>query len=96
VELRRVGVGRGDRIAVVMSNGIPMAVAVYAILRAGAAFSPISPEIVPGKLEQILVDVGATAAVCEAQTRDKVAAAAPEGTTIVAGDSIPAGPAEDR
>ncbi|KAA0270353.1 MAG: hypothetical protein EDQ89_10470, partial [Acidobacteria bacterium] len=33
--------------AIVMSNGIPMAAAVYAVLRAGAAFSPISPEIVP-------------------------------------------------
>ncbi|HET6830654.1 MAG TPA: class I adenylate-forming enzyme family protein [Solirubrobacterales bacterium] len=86
-ELRRLGVARGDRVAIVMSNGIPMVVTVYAILRAGAAFSPISPEIVPAKLERILLDVGAAAAVCEAGTREKVSAAAPAGTTIVDGEA---------
>lgn len=69
-----------------MSNGIPMAANVYAILRAGAAFSPISPEIVPAKLERIVTDVGAVAVVCEAATREKVAAAVPDGTIVVAGD----------
>lgn len=78
-----------------MSNGVSMAVAVYAILRAGAAFSPISPEIVPAKLERILVDVGAGAAVCESATRDKVVAAAPPGTTIIDADTAPAGDAAD-
>jgi acyl-coenzyme A synthetase/AMP-(fatty) acid ligase len=63
-----------------------MAATVYAILRAGAAFSPISPEIVPAKLDRIIADVGATAVVCEAATREKVAAAAPDGTIVVAGD----------
>jgi acyl-CoA synthetase (AMP-forming)/AMP-acid ligase II len=71
-----------------MSNGIPMAVAVYAVLRAGAAFSPISPEIVPAKLERILVDVGAAAVVCEADTRERVEAGAPEGVTIVDGEAV--------
>ena len=41
--LSDLGVGRGDRVALVMSNSVEMVVAVYAILRAGAAFSPISP-----------------------------------------------------
>jgi acyl-CoA synthetase (AMP-forming)/AMP-acid ligase II len=72
-----------------MSNGIPMAATVYAILRAGAAFSPISPEIVPAKLERIIADVGAAAVVCEAATRDKVEAAAPDGTIVVDGDAAP-------
>lgn len=91
-ELRRLGVGRGDRVAVVMSNGVAMAVTVYAILRAGAAFSPISPEIVAAKLERILVDGGAAAVVVEAGTREKAVAAAPEGTTIVDGDAVPGRP----
>lgn len=87
--------GRGDRAAVVMSNGVSMAVAVYAILRAGAAFSPISPEIVPAKLERILVDVGAAAVVCEPDTADKAAAAAPQGTTIVDASAPPAHEGDD-
>jgi len=87
-ELHRLGIGRGDRVAVVMSNGVPMVVAVYSILRAGAAFSPISPEIIPAKLERILVDVGAAAAICEPATREKVEAAAPDGITIVDGETV--------
>ena len=82
-ELHRLGVGNGDRVAVVMSNGIAMAVAVYGVLRAGAAFSPISPEIVAARLERILVDVGAAAVITEAGTREKVIAAAPDGTIYV-------------
>lgn len=73
-----------------MSNGIPMAAAVYAVLRAGAAFSPISPEIVPAKLERIVADVGAAVVVCEAATREKVVAAVPDGAVVVAGDATPA------
>jgi len=72
-----------------MSNGTAMAVAVYAILRAGAAFSPISPEIVAARLERILVDVDAAAVIAEAGTREKATAAAPPGTTIVDGDAVP-------
>ena len=72
-----------------MSNGTAMAVAVYAILRAGAAFSPISPEIVAARLERILVDVDAAAVIAEADTREKATAAAPPGTTIVDGDAVP-------
>ncbi|MCB0875101.1 MAG: acyl--CoA ligase [Solirubrobacterales bacterium] len=95
LELRRLGVGRGDRVAVVMSNGVSMAVAVYAILRAGAAFSPISPEILPPKLERILVDVGAAAVVCEPKTRDKVVAAAPPEVTVVDSSAAPGATGED-
>ena len=73
-----------------MSNGVAMAVAVYAILRAGAAFSPISPEIVAARLERILIDVAAAAVITEDGTREKATAAAPDGTTIVDGDAVPA------
>ena len=73
-----------------MSNGVPMVVAVYAVLRAGAAFSPVSPEIVPAKLERILVDVGAAAAIGEPQTAAKLSEAAPPGVVVVDGESLPA------
>ena len=82
---RDIGVGRGDRVALVMPNCVEMAVAIYGVLRCGAAFSPISPGITEAKLARILTDVGATAAVCEAANRESVAAAAPPETLLVDG-----------
>jgi amino acid adenylation domain-containing protein len=81
--LGALGVGRGDRVALVMSNSLEMVVAVYAILRAGAAFSPISPGVTEAKLTRILTDVGAAAVVCDAENRELVDSAATAGTTIV-------------
>ena len=72
-----------------MSNGVPMVVAVYAVLRAGAAFSPVSPEILPAKLERILADVGAAAAICEPGSAAKLAEAAPPHVQVVDGDGLP-------
>ncbi len=81
--LSDLGVGRGDRVALVMSNSVEMVVAVYAILRAGAAFSPISPGITEAKLTRILADVGAAAVVCDGENRGMVDSAAAAGTIIV-------------
>jgi amino acid adenylation domain-containing protein len=81
--LRGLGVGRGDRVALVMSNGVEMVVAIYAILRAGAAFSPVSPGVTAAKLGRILDDVGAAAVVCGSDTRELVNDAAPAGVEIV-------------
>lgn len=72
-----------------MSNGTPMVVAVYAVLRAGAAFSPISPEILPAKLERILADVGASAAICEPGSAAKLTEAAPPHVQVIDGDGLP-------
>ena len=48
-----------------------------AVLRAGAAFSPINPRSMPAKLERILADVGAPAVICEPGSAAKLAEAAP-------------------
>ena len=77
--LRDLGVGRGDRVALVMSNSVEMVVAVYAILRAGAAFSPISPGVTEAKLTRILADVGAAAVVCDGENRGLVSDSAAAG-----------------
>jgi len=66
-----------------MSNGVEMVVAIYAILRAGAAFSPVSPGVTAAKLGRILDDVGAAAVVCGSDTRELVNDAAPAGVEIV-------------
>jgi amino acid adenylation domain-containing protein len=57
-ELLRRGVGRGDRIAVVMHKGIEMPVAVYGAMAAGAVYVPIDPLAPNSRIERILEQCG--------------------------------------
>lgn len=65
--LRALGVGRGDRIAVLLPNGVEAAVAIYGTLRAGAAFVPLNPTIKADKLAYVLNDCEAVAVVADEQ-----------------------------
>ena len=73
--LRDLGVRRGDRVAVVLRNGAEAAVAIYGILRAGAAFVPLNPTAKDEKLAHLLAHCGAVAAFCEPDIADRVRAA---------------------
>ena len=70
-----LGVERGDRVAVVLPNGVEAAIAIYGILRAGAAFSPLNPTIKRDKLGHVLADSGAAAVICDARRLEVVEAA---------------------
>ena len=59
------GVERGDRVAVLLPNGIEAAVAIYATLRAGAAIVPLNPTIKADKLAYVLNDCAAVAVVTD-------------------------------
>ena len=48
------GVERGDRVAVMLPNGLAMAAAIYGVLRAGAAFVPLNPTLKREKLAGLL------------------------------------------
>ena len=73
--LRALGVERGDRVATVLPNGVAAAVAIYGILRAGAAFSPVNPTTKQERLAHLLADLGAAALVTDA-AHDELAGAA--------------------
>jgi amino acid adenylation domain-containing protein len=73
--LRKLGVQRGDRVATVLPNGVDAAIAIYGILRAGAAFSPLNPTIKHEKLGHVLADSGAAVVVCDAERAEVVEAA---------------------
>jgi long-chain acyl-CoA synthetase len=85
--LRELGIRHGDRVAVVLPNGADAAIAIYGILRAGAAFSPINPTIKRDKLAHVLTDSGAAAVLCDEERADVVNAAASlaEPTPVVTG-----------
>jgi amino acid adenylation domain-containing protein len=92
--LRELGVNRGDRVAVVLPNVAAAAVAIYGVLRSGAAFSPVNPTTKVERLAQLLDDLGAAAVVCDASTLETSQAAAGRAGAIpvVAGpDDLPTG-----
>jgi amino acid adenylation domain-containing protein len=63
--LRALGVARGDRVAILLPNGVEAAVAIYGTLRAGAAFVPLNPTIKADKLAYVLRDCGAAVVVTD-------------------------------
>ncbi len=63
--LNAVGVGRGDRVAIVLPNGPEMAVAFLSIA-AGATSAPLNPQYRAEEFEFYLTDLAAKALVVEA------------------------------
>lgn len=57
--LQRAGLGRGDRVLVVLESCAPLVVAVFATLRAGGVFVVVNPTTKRDKLEFLLDDSGA-------------------------------------
>ena len=60
-ELRARGVKRGDRVVVFQHNSADAAVAIFAVLEAGAVFSPLHPSTKADKLAYVLNHCGARA-----------------------------------
>jgi amino acid adenylation domain-containing protein len=82
--LRALGVERGDRVAVILPNGLDAAIAIYGVLRAGAAFSPVNPTIKEDRLASLLADLDASAVLCDAARAEVVQAAAQAtGVTVI-------------
>lgn len=52
--LVRLGVVRGDRVAVHLNNSVEAIIAIFATLKAGAAFVPINPTVKQSKLEYLI------------------------------------------
>jgi len=85
--LRKLGVGRGDRVAIVMPQRVETAVAHIAIYRLGAVAMPLSMLFGPEALEYRVNDSGAKLAIADESAIDNVLAARLLGTglaTIVA------------
>ena len=68
--LTAVGVGRGDLVGVLLERGLDFAVALVAVVRAGAAYSVLDPDFPDGRLGWVLAETGAAALV----TRESLAA----------------------
>lgn len=65
--LRGAGVARGDRVLILLDAGVDYAVAVHAVLMAGAVFVPLSPTTRATKFSFIADDTRAAAMLVEAR-----------------------------
>ena len=61
--LKAHGVQRGDRVVIVLDNCVASAVSIFAVMKAGAVFSPVNPTIKADKLGFILSNCRASAVI---------------------------------
>jgi amino acid adenylation domain-containing protein len=87
--LRRHGVMRGDRVIVFMDNRWEAVVSIFAVLKAGAVFSPINPSAKADKLAYMLKNCRASAVITLdpllSVTRDAMAEAPSVELAVVIG-----------
>lgn len=86
--LAHLGVGRGDVVALALSNGLEFPVAFLGTVRAGAACTTLNPASADREIAAQLADAEASVVVTAAECAGKVRAAAGPGTRlIVAGEA---------
>ncbi len=91
--LRSAGIGRGDIVALLTERSFAMIIGVLGILKAGAAYLPISTDNPPSRLDYLLHDAAVKVLLVHARTRDTVAFA---GRVIDVDDQrLYEGPPED-
>ncbi|MFE5538480.1 class I adenylate-forming enzyme family protein [Streptomyces sp. NPDC056492] len=76
------GIGRGDRVAVMLQNTPHFVLAVLAAWKAGAVVVPLNPMYKAGEIGHILRDSGAAALVCDGRAWTAYAAEAARGTAV--------------
>ncbi len=83
--LRRRGVGRGDRVALVLPNEVDAVAAIHGSWRAGAALVPLNPTIKAERLDYVLADTEPALIVCDRERAEVVcdAAARAGGVPVV-------------
>jgi long-chain acyl-CoA synthetase len=75
--LQKLGLEKGDRVAIYMANCPQLVIAYYAILRAGGVAVPCNPLYVARELEQQVNDSGSKIAICLSLLYPRVKAARP-------------------
>ena len=90
---RKVGVGRGDRVLIVLRNRLEHVLAYWALQTTGGVPTPVNFRLAAGELRYVLQDCGARVALCEPATATPLAeAAAGSPLRIVAiGSGAPTG-----
>jgi amino acid adenylation domain-containing protein len=75
--LRARGVGAESRVAIAMERGLPLAVSVLGVVKAGAAYVPLDPAYPAERIEWMLADCGAALVLTQASLAGRMPAGAP-------------------
>lgn len=95
--LRERGVGPNSLLPVCMERSPELVVALLGVLKAGAAYVPLDPDLPPDRLRRILQDCGAALILTQARLRDRLSAAraSPEVDILECDDLATSGPTQD-
>jgi long-chain acyl-CoA synthetase len=66
------GIGRGDKVAVLMGNSVDILEVMYGVVRAGACVVPLSGLLTSDQIGGLLNDSGSVAIICSASQREKI------------------------
>jgi amino acid adenylation domain-containing protein len=83
-ELRRLGVGRGERVVIFLHNSPEAVISVFGTLMAGGVFSVVNPGTKADKLAYILNHCAARALISEPRVADVASAAAGRAPAVAA------------
>jgi long-chain acyl-CoA synthetase len=72
--LRDLGIGRGDRVALIAKPRTAWATSFFAILRCGATVVPLDPELQKNEIERILAEAGIKGAIASGSKIDDLVA----------------------
>jgi amino acid adenylation domain-containing protein/non-ribosomal peptide synthase protein (TIGR01720 family) len=96
--LKRLGVARGDRVAILMENRPELLTALFGSLLAGAVYVTVNPQLTPPEARYVVAHVGATVLVTEPRHAALVAAirsACPELATVISAPAVFGGDGEE-
>lgn len=72
--LLRQGVNPGDRVGIMLARTPQMLVALYAVLKSGAAYVPLDPVYPRERLQHMMEDAGLTAVICQREAAESCGA----------------------
>jgi acyl-CoA synthetase (AMP-forming)/AMP-acid ligase II len=89
--LQALGLGRGDRVALALPNGIEVVTVFLAVTAAAATAAPLNPAYTRDEFRFYLEDIEAKALIVLPGGGEQVRAAAPAGTLLIEASLSPAG-----
>ena len=89
--LQSLGIGRGDRVAMALPNGIEVITAFFAVAAAAATAAPLNPAYTTDEFRFYLEDIEAKALIVPPGGGEQARAAAPAGALILEASGTPTG-----
>ncbi len=73
----------GGRVAIILRNGIDIALALFGVQAAGAATASLNPDYTPGELAPIIAQISPSVAITHADLRETIAALVPATCAVL-------------